>query len=366
MKYLAEFRQSKLVSVLVNKINQITQHSWQIMEICGGQTHAITKYGLQTLLPSKIELIHGPGCPVCVTPKSILDSALHIASQKEVIFCTFGDMMRVPGSYGDLLQQKALGADIRMMYSPVDAVELAKKHPEKEIVLFAVGFETTAPAHAMALTLAKQLKLNNFSALVSLVMVPPAIEFILSNPQSNVDGFLAAGHVCTIMGDGAYHPISRKHQVPIVITGFEPVDILNGLYHCIKQLEEGQSFVENHYQRIVNSAGNSYAQQAMESVFLVRDYEWRGIGMIPKSGLHLNESFGSFDALKRFETCSHSEKDDERCISAEILQGLKKPKQCPMFGQGCTPESPIGAPMVSSEGACRAYYQYEEVADVPG
>ncbi|MGD9591605.1 MAG: hydrogenase formation protein HypD [Candidatus Berkiella sp.] len=359
MKYQAEYRAPLRVATLEKKIKSITTRNWKIMEICGGQTHAIAKFGLFDLLPDNIELIHGPGCPVCVTPKVILDQAAHIAQLPHVIFATFGDMLRIPGSTHDLLSIKALGADIRIIYSPLDAVQLAQQNPNMEVVLFAVGFETTAPAHAMAIKQASLLNLTNFSVLSSLVLVPPAIEFILQSPLNQVQGFLAAGHVCTIMGDKAYFPISERFHVPIVVTGFEPVDIMQGIYLCVKQLESKSAFVENQYNRCVRSQGNVHAQAILQEVFDIIDMPWRGIGTIAQSGLGIKQKYATFDASKRFGMPSLL-KDSENalCISGLILQGQKKPNECKAFGNQCTPESPLGAPMVSSEGACSAYYRY--------
>lgn len=358
MKYLTEYRAANLVKALSQKIHCLAQGRWKIMEICGGQTHSIAKYGLLELLPEQVELVHGPGCPVCVTPKVILDQALQIAQLPNVIFCTFGDMLRVPGSTHDLLGIKALGADVRMLYSPLEAVELAQRYPDKEVVLFAVGFETTAPAHAMAVKQAAYLKLSNFSLLASLVLVPPAMEYILQSPLNQVQGFLAAGHVCTVMGESAYYPIAQQYKVPIVITGFEPVDILQGIYHCILQLEQQRHKVENHYLRWVKPHGNQAAQALLKEIFAVVDQPWRGIGTIPASGLQLKASYASYDASRRYALTPSSSQENKTCISGEILQGLKKPFQCPAFARQCTPLTPLGAPMVSTEGACAAYYRY--------
>lgn len=360
MKYLSDFRTPERVHVLAQKIKDITTHQWQLMEICGGQTHSIAKYGLIELLPSNIELIHGPGCPVCVTSKEIIDAAILLAKRKNVIFCTFGDMMRVPGSEYDLLKSKADGGDVRMIYSPLEAVQLAQQHPQKEVVLFAVGFETTAPAHAKAVLQAKSLNLKNFSLLTSLVLVPPAIDFILQSDNNKVQGFLAAGHVCTIMGTHAYHPLSTKYHVPIIITGFEPVDILLGIYHCVKQLEAKTALVENQYQRIVKPDGNQHAQTTLFNAFEVVDTLWRGIGMIPNSGLKIKPDLVQFNALEKFNlNIKHVPDKPNHCISGLILQGQKKPPDCPLFGKLCTPDAPQGAPMVSTEGACSAYYLYQ-------
>lgn len=359
MKYQTDYRIPDRVHRLAKKIKQETTRPWKIMEICGGQTHAIAKFGLMDLLPDNLELIHGPGCPVCVTPKVTLDHALQIAQNPKVLFCSFGDMMRVPGSETDMLSAKALGADVRMIYSPLEAVQLAIANPNKEVVLFAVGFETTAPAHAMAVKQAMMLDLPNFSILTSIVLVPPAIEFILQSPVNQVQGFLAAGHVCTIMGDDAYHPLSSHYQVPIIITGFEPVDILQGIYHCVLQLEQNVASVENQYRRSVQSQGNPHAQALLAEIFEIRDTPWRGIGTIPASGLSIKSLLSRFDAMKRFPFQGElNVQENAFCISGDILQGIKKPPQCPAFGKLCTPDNPLGAPMVSTEGACAAYYRY--------
>jgi hydrogenase expression/formation protein HypD len=328
------------------------------MEVCGGQTHAIVKFGVDELLPADISLVHGPGCPVCVTPVALLDKAIAIALQPDVIFCSLGDMLRVPGSHRDLMSAKAHGADVRIVYSPLDALRVAREFPDKQVVFFAVGFETTAPANAMAVYQAKQQGLTNFSMLVSHVLVPPAMEAILTAPQRRVQGFLAAGHVCTIMGYTEYEPLARKHRVPIVVTGFEPLDILQGVYMCVKQLEEGRAEVENQYTRAVRRAGNQPAQQLMRDVFHVVHRAWRGVGEIPRSGLGLRETYAAFDAEQRFDVATQTLDEASECISGLVLQGLKKPDECPAFGNRCTPEQPLGATMVSSEGACAAYYRY--------
>ncbi len=328
------------------------------MEVCGGQTHAIVKFGVDTLLPDTLSLIHGPGCPVCVTPVALVDKAIAIALQPEVIFCSFGDMLRVPGSSSSLMTVKALGADIRIVYSPLDALRIARDTPDKHVVFFAVGFETTAPANAMAAYQAKQLGLTNFSMLVSHVLVPPAMEAILTAPERRVQGFLAAGHVCTVMGYTKYEPIAQTHRVPIVVTGFEPLDILQGVYMCILQLEEGRYEVENQYARAVQRDGNRPARQLMSEVFQVTHRTWRGVGDIPQSGLELQVAYAAFDAEQRFDVTADTRGETSECISGLILQGLKKPHDCPAFGSRCTPEQPLGATMVSSEGACAAYYRY--------
>ncbi len=358
MKYLDEYRDPQLAKQFSQAIHKITTKSWVLMEICGGQTHAIVKFGIDELLPKKIELVHGPGCPVCVTPLQLIDQALTLASRPEIIFCSFGDMLRVPGSGEDLFSVKAQGGDVRIVYSPLDALALAKKNPDKQVVFFAVGFETTAPANAMAVYQAKKEGVKNFSILVSHVLVPPAMQAILSSERNRVQGFLAAGHVCAIMGYQQYVPLAPKYKVPIIVTGFEPLDILEGIYLCVKQLEEGRCEVENQYVRAVLSDGNLHARKIVEQVFCVVPRKWRGLGEIPKSGLGLQKEFEDFDAEKRFGLAGISVEESKECISGEVLLGAKKPHECPAFGVRCTPEKPLGAPMVSSEGACAAYYRY--------
>ncbi len=358
MKYLDEYRDPQLAKQFSRAIHKMTTKPWVLMEICGGQTHAIVKFGIDELLPKKIELVHGPGCPVCVTPLELIDQALILASRSDVIFCSFGDMLRVPGSGKDLFSVKAQGADVRIVYSPLDALVLAKKNPDKQIVFFAVGFETTAPANAMAVYQAKKDAVRNFSILVSHVLVPPAMEAILSSQSNRVQGFLAAGHVCAIMGYKQYLPLAPKYKVPIIVTGFEPLDILEGIYLCVKQLEEGRCELENQYVRAVLSDGNLHARKIVEQVFCVVPRKWRGLGEIQKSGLGLQKDFEDFDAEKRFSLTGLSVEESKECISGEVLLGVKKPHECPAFGVKCTPERPLGAPMVSSEGACAAYYRY--------
>ena len=358
MKYVDEFRNLDSAKTIAEKIRSITKHSWKIMEICGGQTHTIMKYNVEELLPSEIELIHGPGCPVCVTPLELIDKAINIASRPDVIFTSFGDMLRVPGSKNDLLSVKANGGNVKMVYSPLDAVNLAEKNPDKKVVFFAVGFETTAPANAMSVFEAKKRGLKNYSILCSHVLVPPAIEALLSSKDNLIQGFLAAGHVCTVMGYNEYIPLSEKYKIPIVVTGFEPVDILQGVYMTIKQLEENRYEVENQYSRVVTKEGNIAAQKLLEEVFDVVDRKWRGIGTIPKSGFGLNEKYSDFDAEKIFELDDISVEESPLCIAGLVLQGLKKPVECSQFGKTCTPENPLGAPMVSTEGACAAYFHY--------
>lgn len=358
MRYIDEYRDAKAVKQMVDKIHQEIQGHHRIMEVCGGQTHSIVKYGLDQLLPDGIELIHGPGCPVCVTPIAILDQALELAARDGVIFCSFGDMLRVPGSSEDLLSVKAAGGDVRIVYSPLDAVTIARDNPDKEVVFFAVGFETTAPANALAVIQAAQMQLKNFSLLVSHVLVPPAIRAIMTSPDCRIQGFLAAGHVCAVMGYEEYFPLVEEYNVPIVVTGFEPLDVLQGVYLCCKQLEEGRAELENQYTRVVKKQGNRPAQKFVQQVFTVVERQWRGIGNIPDSGLGFQETYTHFDASLRFDLSHITTGESPECISGEIMQGIKKPHECPAFGTRCTPEKPLGAPMVSSEGACSAYYRY--------
>lgn len=358
MKYVDEFRDGEAIRRCAAEIARLTTSPWTLMEVCGGQTHAILKHRLDALLPPQISLIHGPGCPVCVTPAEILDKAHEIAARPEIIFCTFGDMLRVPGSRTDLFEIKASGGDVRVVYSPLAAVEIAAQNPDRQVVFFAVGFETTAPANAMAVYQAKQRGLGNFSLLVSHVLVPPAIEAILSAPDCRVNGFLAAGHVCTVMGLEAYRPLAARYHVPIVATGFEPLDILQGVLLCVRQLESGRAEVENQYARAVREEGNQGALRLIGEVFTVTDRNWRGIGRIPASGFGLSDAYRAFDALERFGDVPTSATDAAGCISGLVLQGRRRPDQCPAFGTNCTPEHPLGATMVSGEGACAAYYRY--------
>jgi len=358
MKYLDEYRDAESVRRLAGAIHAAVTRPWRIMEICGGQTHAIVRFALDALLPRELTLIHGPGCPVCVTPIEIIDQAAAIAARPDVIFCSFGDMLRVPGTHQDLLTVKSEGGDVRIVYSPMDAVTLARENPGRQVVFFAVGFETTAPANAMAVVQAAKLGLDNFSMLVAHVLVPPAIRAILDAPSNRVQGFLAAGHVCAITGLAPYRPIAEAYRVPIVVTGFEPLDILQGVYLCVRQLEAGRCEVENPYARIVRPEGNRPALTRIEEVFEVVPRKWRGIGTIPQSGLGLRASFARFDAAGRFGVESITADEPSACIAGEVLQGHKKPQDCPAFGLACTPEHPLGAPMVSGEGACAAYYRY--------
>jgi hydrogenase expression/formation protein HypD len=361
MKYVTEYRDASVAQEYARAILMATTRPWMLMEICGGQTHSIVKYGIDELLPKPITLVHGPGCPVCVTPLEKIDKALRIAQRPDVIFCSFGDMLRVPGTEGDLFSIKAKGGDVRILYSPVDALQIAKANPGKEVVFFAVGFETTAPAHAMAVFKAKQQGVKNFSVLVSHVLVPPAMEAILGSPECKVQGFLAAGHVCTVMGYTEYEPIAKKYGVPIVVTGFEPLDILQGVLMCITQLEQGRAEVENQYKRSVRRHGNTEAQRLVREVFAVSRRKWRGIGEIPGSGLKVGEKYAEYDAELKFGLSDYDAPESPDCLSGLVLQGRVKPEDCPAFGTKCTPEKPLGAPMVSSEGACAAYFRYRHV-----
>jgi len=358
MKYVDEYRDAALVRTLADAVARATTRPWTIMEICGGQTHAIVKFGLDELLPPAITLVHGPGCPVCVTSADLIDAAVDLALEQRVILCSFGDMLRVPGNGLDLLTAKARGGDVRIVYSPLDAVTLAQENPGRQVVFFAVGFETTAPANALAVIRAERDHVENFSILTSHVLVPPAMRAILGSPDNLVQGFLAAGHVCTIMGIGEYGPIAREHRAPIIITGFEPVDILEGILRCVQQLEAGRAEVENAYARAVRADGNAAARKIVEQVFEVADRDWRGLGVIPRSGLAVRAAYARYDAARRFPRKHRCAAGAGECISGEIMRGVKKPHDCPAFGRTCTPEHPVGAPMVSSEGACAAYYRY--------
>jgi hydrogenase expression/formation protein HypD len=360
MKFVDEYRDADSVARYAQAIRHITTRPWNIMEICGGQTHSVVKHGLDQLLPPEIRLLHGPGCPVCVTSVELIDKAITIASEPEVIFCSFGDMLRVPGSSKDLLTAKAEGGDVRVVYSPRDAVGLAEANPDKQVVFFAIGFETTAPANAVAVAEAVRLGLKNFSVLVAQVLVPPAIEAILSAPECEVNAFLAAGHVCTVMGFHEYERIAAAYRVPIVVTGFEPIDILQGIFMVIQQLESGEVRVENAYSRAVSRLGNEQAQQLMNQVFEPVDRKWRGLGSIALSGLALRDEYSEFDAEKCFGLTDHQVEESTICMSRLILQGRQKPHECPAFGSTCTPEHPLGATMVSSEGPCAAYYRYRK------
>ena len=358
MKYLNEFRNGEIAQRIAREIHQAATRPWKIMEVCGGQTHSIIKNGIDQMLPGEIEMVHGPGCPVCVTPLELIDKALAIAGQPGVIFCSFGDMLRVPGTDADLFQVKGRGADVRIVYSPLDAVELAAKNPDRQVVFFGVGFETTGPANAMSVYVAKKRGLKNFSVLVSHVLVPPAIEAIMSSPGNQVQAFLAAGHVCSVMGYWEYPPLAEKYKIPIVVTGFEPLDLLDGIRRAVLQLEQGRYEVENAYARIVRYDGNQAAQNLLAEVFEVTDRAWRGIGVIPRSGWRLSEAYRDFDAELRFHISGIHTEESKLCRSGDVLRGVIKPSECAAFGKECTPRHPLGATMVSSEGACAAYYNY--------
>ena len=365
MKHLDEYRDPHLFEVLMNEIHKKVSKPWTLMEICGGQTHSLVKNGIVDLLPKALTLVHGPGCPVCVTSLGVIDEAIHLAQRQDVILCSYGDMLRVPGSHLSLLEVKARGADVRILYSPLEAVQLAMANPEKQVVFFAVGFETTAPANALAVVHADKVGAENFSILASHVLVPPAMEAILSDPENTIDGFLAAGHVCTIMGLDEYYPIAEKYCCPIVVTGFEPIDLLQGILMTVTQLEEGRHEVENQYVRSVHEAGNSVARKTLNDVFEVADKVWRGIGPIPMSGYEVRDRYKRFNARVKFNLHLDTVDEDKDCISGSIMKGLKKPMDCPNFGIKCRPEHPLGAPMVSSEGACAAYFHYSSAWNNP-
>lgn len=358
MKFLNEYRDAVVVKQYLNELYRVTTRHWTIMEVCGGQTHSLVKNGILSLLPKKITMVHGPGCPVCVTPLHLIDKAVYLAEEKKVTLCSFGDMLRVPGSKKSLLEAKANGADVRILYSPLEAVKLAQENPDKEVVFFAVGFETTAPANALSVLHAQRNGLSNYSILTSHVLVPPAIEAIVQDETNIVQGFLAAGHVCTIMGMNEYYPIVEKYKLPIVITGFEPVDLLQGITMLIKQLEKGEYKLENQYSRVVNKEGNPDARKVIKQVFTISNREWRGIGEIPLSGYEVKPALQQYDANIKFNIQLEAAHESTECIAGDILRGVKKPNQCPQFGKKCTPLNPLGAPMVSSEGACAAYYHY--------
>jgi len=364
MKHVDEYRDPEAVKRIAAKIHTITTKSWTIMEVCGGQTHAIVRFGIDELLPDKITLVHGPGCPVCVTGVELIDKAVSLARTPGVIFTSFGDMLRVPGSKVDLLSVKADGGDVRLVYSPLDSLKMAQDNPDKQVVFFSVGFETTAPTAAMAVVQAKKLGIRNFSLLTAHVLVPAAIRAIMTMPKTQVQGFLAAGHVCTITGYEEYEPLAAEFNIPIVVTGFEPVDILQGIYKTVEQLEQGRSEAENQYSRVVRREGNTAAMKIIGEVFTVVDRTWRGIGMIPDSGWGLSAEYEEFDAEKRFDIEDITAEEDSECISGKILQGIKKPIECPAFGIRCTPDHPLGATMVSSEGACAAYFKYRHIPTV--
>jgi hydrogenase expression/formation protein HypD len=365
MRYVDEYRDAAAVQRVAEILAGIVTRPWTIMEICGGQTHSIIKFGIDELLPPEITLVHGPGCPVCVTPLEMIDKAIEIATRPEVTFCSFGDMLRVPGSDMDLLNVKACGGDVRIVYSPMDALKIARENPDRQVVFFGVGFETTAPANAMAVHQARLQNVANFSMLVSHVLVPPAIEVLLSSPDTSVQGFLAAGHVCTVMGYADYEPIAAKYGVPMVVTGFEPLDIIQGVTMVVRLLEEGRPIVENQYARSVRREGNPVARELISKVFRTVPRKWRGIGEIPASGWSLSEEYADFDAERRFNLTHKTVEECPDCINGLILQGIKKPFDCTAFGTRCTPERPLGATMVSSEGACAAYYRYRRATPEP-
>ncbi|WP_295693613.1 hydrogenase formation protein HypD [Lapillicoccus sp.] len=361
MKYLDEFSNPDLARRLLDQIHAVTTRPWALMEVCGGQTHSIIRHGIDQLLPEGIEMIHGPGCPVCVTPLEIIDKALAIAEQPGAIFCSFGDMLRVPGSGQDLFSIKSAGGDVRVVYSPLDALKLARDNPDRQVVFFGIGFETTAPANAMTVYQARRLGIHNFSLLVSHVLVPPAMAAIMESPSCRVQGFLAAGHVCSVMGTSEYPPLAERYRVPIVVTGFEPLDILEGIRLTVTQLEQGRHEVENAYSRAVTAEGNLPAMAMLRDVFEVTDRTWRGIGMIPQSGWKLSERYADFDAESRFSVTDIHTEESSLCRAGEVLQGLIKPHECAAFGKDCTPRNPLGATMVSSEGACAAYFTYRRL-----
>lgn len=360
MKFLSEYRQPELVAQYLEEIKKTVTRPWTIMEVCGGQTHSLVKNGILNMLPKEVQMVHGPGCPVCVTPLNLIDKAVFLAEEKGVILCSFGDMLRVPGSRRSLLQAKAKGADVRILYSPLEAVRLARENPDKEVVFFAVGFETTAPANALSVVHAERAGVGNYSILASHVLVPPAIEAVMNDEDSNIQGFLAAGHVCTIMGLEEYYPLVKTFNIPIVVTGFEPVDLLQGILMAARQLEKGEARLENQYSRVVRPEGNPQAISVIRQVFEVGDREWRGIGTIPMSGYQLREEYRAYDANIKFDVNIEKAEESKECIAGLVLKGIKKPHECPQFGKGCTPSTPLGAPMVSSEGACAAYYHFSQ------
>ena len=361
MKYLTEYRDPEMALKVLEEIKRTVTKPWRIMEVCGGQTHSLVKNGILSVLPKEVEMIHGPGCPVCVTPLHLIDKAIYLAEEKDVILCSFGDMIRVPGSKKSILEAKAQGADIHILYSPLEAVNIAQKNPDKQVVFFAVGFETTAPSNALSVLHAEKLGIDNYSILSSHVLVPPAIENVMEDVDSHIDGFLAAGHVCTIMGYWEYYPLAEKFKVPIVVTGFEPLDILQGILMTVQQLEEERYEVENQYSRIVTEEGNETAQDVIAKVFEVSDRVWRGMENIPLSGLEIREEYYAYDAMRKFNVDIEEAEENQACLAGDIMKGIIKPVQCPEFGKACTPQFPLGAPMVSSEGACAAYYHFAGV-----
>lgn len=363
MKYMSEYRDPELAKKYLEEIKKTVTQPWSIMEVCGGQTHSLVKNGIIEMLPKTVTMIHGPGCPVFVTPLNIIDKAIHLALEENVILCSFGDMLRVPGSKKNLLEAKAEGADIRILYSPLEAVRIAEDNPDKEVVFFAVGFETTAPANALSVIHAHRKELKNYSILTSHVLVPPAIKAVIDDEESKIDGFLAAGHVCTIMGNSEYHPLSKTYEVPIVVTGFEPLDVLQGILMVVRQLEANKAEVENQYARIVKEEGNPEAQKMIHQIFEIKNQIWRGIGEIPDSGYQVRPEYGGFDAKRKFQIEIPEAPENPDCISGQIMKGLKKPFECSQFGKKCKPTNPLGAPMVSSEGACAAYYHFSGLVE---
>lgn len=360
MKYISEYRDADLVAQYLEEIRHTVTRPWTIMEVCGGQTHSLVKNGILNLLPPEVQMVHGPGCPVCVTPLNLIDKAVYLAEEKGVILCSYGDMIRVPGSKRSLLESKARGAEVRILYSPLEAVKIAKENPDREVVFFAVGFETTAPANALSVIHAQLAGVSNYSILASHVLVPPAIEAVMNDPDSNIQGFLAAGHVCAIMGIEEYYPIVDRYKIPIVVTGFEPVDLVQGILMTVRQLEKGEYQLENQYSRVVRAEGNPAAQGVIEQVFTIANREWRGIGEIPMSGYEVRPEYAGYDANLKFEVDIEKAPESDQCIAGLVLKGIKKPHECPEFGRGCTPQMPLGAPMVSSEGACAAYYHFSQ------
>ena len=363
MKYVSEYRDADMVAQYLEEIRQTVTRPWAIMEVCGGQTHSLVKNGILNMLPPEVRMIHGPGCPVCVTPLNLIDKAVYLAEEKGVILCSYGDMIRVPGSKRSLLESKARGADVRILYSPLEAVKIAQENPDREVVFFAVGFETTAPANALSVIHAQRAGVPNYSILASHVLVPPAIEAVMNDPDSSIQGFLAAGHVCTIMGIDEYYPLVDRYEIPIVVTGFEPVDLAQGILMTIRQLEKGEHQLENQYSRVVRPEGNPEAQKVIQQVFTIADREWRGIGVIPMSGYEVRPEYVAYDANIKFNVNIEKVAESDECIAGLVLKGIKKPHECPQFGKKCKPQSPLGAPMVSSEGACAAYYHFSQVME---
>ncbi|WP_373549695.1 hydrogenase formation protein HypD [Haliscomenobacter sp.] len=363
MKYISEYRDADLVAQYLEEIRHTVTRPWTIMEVCGGQTHSLVKNGILNLLPPEVQMVHGPGCPVCVTPLNLIDKAAYLAEEKGVILCSYGDMIRVPGSKRSLLESKARGADVRILYSPLEAVKIAQENPDREVVFFAVGFETTAPANALSVIHAQRAGVPNYSILASHVLVPPAIEAVMNDPDSNIQGFLAAGHVCAIMGIDEYFPLVDRFQIPIVVTGFEPVDLVQGILMTVRQLEKGEHQLENQYSRVVKPDGNPEAQKVIQRIFTIADREWRGIGVIPMSGYEVRPEYVAYDANIKFNVNIEKAAESEECIAGLVLKGIKKPQECPQFGRGCTPQMPLGAPMVSSEGACAAYYHFSQAME---